>query len=188
MLCALELAAQSVTVFGSGEEARRCATATDLAAKMHIAAQGDIEDCTFAIQHGKLDRRDLAATYSNRSIIKVASERYQEAFEDYRTAIKTIPELPEAYVGRGNVYFLSNKLDLAIEDYTKAMDLELREIHVALLNRGMAYEAQGQLEKAEKDYRNALDLAPEWPLAQQKFDRVQAKRQASALESDPNLN
>jgi len=51
-------------------------------------------------------------------------------------------------------------------------------MHIAFLNRGMAYEAQGHLDQAETDYRKALELAPQWPLAQQKLERVMAKRQA----------
>jgi tetratricopeptide (TPR) repeat protein len=176
-LGASELVAQSVTIIGGGAEAQRCMTAAELAATLHIASSDDLEDCTFAINNGKPNQRDLAASYCNRGIIKAALERYQEAFEDYGAAIDLMPELPEPYVGRGNIYFLADKLDRAIEDYTKAMDLELGKKHVALLNRGMAYEAQGHLEKAENDYREAIDLAPEWPLVQQKLDRVLTKRQ-----------
>jgi len=174
-LYASELAAQSVTIISSGEEARRCLAAADIAANMNIAARGDLEDCTFAIKFGKLNQKDLAATYSNKGIIEVALELYQQAFDDYSAAIEIMPRLPEPYVGRGNVYFLANKLDRAIEDYNKAMDLNLGKMHVALLNRGMAYEAQGRLEDAESDYRRALDLQPEWPLALQKLERVMAK-------------
>jgi len=176
VLGASGLSAQSITVISSGEEVQRCVLAAGIASKMQIASRDDLDNCTFAIEHGALKRRDLAATYNNRGIIKATLERYQEAFEDYGRAIRTMPELPEPYVGRGNVYFLADKLDRAIRDYTKAMDLKLGEMHVAFLNRGMAYEAQGRLEKAESDYRKALELDPDWPPAQQKLDRVLAKR------------
>jgi tetratricopeptide (TPR) repeat protein len=177
ILGASQLAAQSVTIIGSGEEARRCKAAADIAANMQIAADGDLEDCNFAIRQGRLTTRDLAATYSNRGIIEVVLERYQEAFEDYGTAIQIMPDLPEPYVGRGNVYFIANKLDEAIEHYNKAMSLELGKMHIAFLNRGLAYEAQGRLAEAENDYRKAIELAPEWTLAQEKLERVLAKRQ-----------
>ena len=105
------LAAQSVTVITSGNEARQCVSAADVAARMHIAGWDDVEQCTFAIERGRLRQRDLAATYNNRGIIKGALERYQEAFEDYNNAIRTMPDLPEPYVGRGNIYFLANKME-----------------------------------------------------------------------------
>lgn len=177
LLGASELLAQSVTIFGGGKEAQRCMAAAELAATMDTVSRHDLEDCTFAINNGKLSQKDLAASYCNRGVIKAALERYQEAFEDYATAIELMPELPEPYVGRGNIYFLANQLDRAIEHYSKAMDLGLGRRHIALLNRGMAYEAQGHLEKAENDYREAIELAPEWPLVQQKLDRVLARRQ-----------
>jgi len=175
LLLTSDLAAQSVTIFSSGQEARRCMSAAEIAANMDVATRDDLKDCDFAIANGKLSQKDLAATYCNRGVIKASLELYQEAFEDYGTAIETMPELPEPYVGRGNVYFLANKLDRAIQDYDKAIDLNLGRLQVALLNRGMAYEAQGRLEQAESDYRRALDLAPGWSRVQEKLDRVLAK-------------
>lgn len=179
-LAASNLAAQSVMVFGSAEEARACMSGAELAASMRVGSQADLEACDDAIENSNLSRRDLAATYTNRGVINTAMQRYQEAFEDYNTAIDMMPKLPEPYVGRGNVYFLAERLDEAIEDYSQAMDLGLGRTHIALLNRGMAYEAQGRLERAETDYREAVALAPEWPLAQQKLERLVAKRQNRA--------
>jgi tetratricopeptide (TPR) repeat protein len=183
VLTAWNLAAQSVTIFGSVEEAHTCMSGAETAANMHIGARSDVEACTFAIQSGRLSRRDQAATYCNRGVIKAAMELYQEAFEDYNAAMDLMAELPEPYVGRGNVYFLAERLDEAIADYTRAMDLELGRMHVAFLNRGMAYELQGHLDLAEADYRQAVDLAPQWPLAQQKLAKVVAKRQGATEES-----
>lgn len=183
-LAASNLAAQSVTVFGSVEEARTCMFAAETAANLHTGTQADLEACTVAIQNPKLSRRDRAATYCNRGIVKAAMELHQEAFEDYNAAIDLMPDLPEPYVGRGNVYFMADRLEEAIADYDKAMGLELGRMHVALLNRGMAYEKQGRLDLAETDYRKALELAPEWTLAQQKLERVVIKRQGPSKKSE----
>jgi len=176
MLLSSDLAAQAVTILSSGQEARRCMSAAEIAANMNVATPDDLKDCDFAIANGKLSLKDLAATYCNRGVIKASLEHYQQAVEDDESAIETMPELPEPYVGRGNVYFLANKLDRAIQDYDKAINLNLGRLEVALLNRGMAYEAQGRLEQAESDYRRALDLAPGWSLVQEKLDRVLARR------------
>jgi tetratricopeptide (TPR) repeat protein len=178
-LAASNLAAQSVTVFGSVEEARTCMFAAETAANLRTGSQSDLQTCTVAIQNPKLSRRDRAATYCNRGIVKAAMELHQEAFEDYNAAIDLMPDLPEPYVGRGNVYFIADRLEEAIEDYNQAMGLELGRMHVAFLNRGMAYELQGRLDLAEADFRKALELAPQWSLAQQKLDRVVIKRQGA---------
>lgn len=177
LLVAPNLAAQSVMVLGSAANARACMSGAELAASMRVGSRADLRACDAAIGNEQLSRRDLAATYTNRGVINTAMRRYQTAFEDYNTAIELMPRLPEPYVGRGNVYFLSERLDDAIGDYTRAMDLGLGRTHLALLNRGMAYEKQGRLQQAETDYREAVDLAPEWPLAQQKLQGIVAKRQ-----------
>ena len=178
LLTASNLWAQSVTVFGSVEEARTCMIGAELASKMRVGSRTDVEACDQALRSGKLSHRDRAATYCNRGIIKAAMRLDQEAFEDYNVAIEMLPELAEPYIGRGNIYFLTSRLDEAIADYNKAMELDLGRMHVAFLNRGMAYEAQGRLAQAETDYRKALELAPEWSLAQQKLDGIVAKRRA----------
>ena len=183
-LAAPDLAAQSVMVFGSAAEARACMSGAELAASMRVGSRADLEACDDAIANSKLSRRDLAATYTNRGVIHTAMARHQEAFEDYNKAIDMMPKLPEPYFGRGNVYFLAERLEEAIADYTRAMDLGLGRMHFALLNRGMAYEAQGRLEQAETDYREAVALAPEWPLAQQKLERLMVKRRSRTEGTD----
>ncbi len=173
-------AAQSVTVFGAVEEARTCMSGAELAANMRIGSRADVEACDSALMNAKLSRRDRAATYCNRGVIKTAMERHQDAYEDYNKAIELMPDLPEPYVGRGNVLFLADRMDEAIEDYTHAMELELGRMHIALLNRGMAYETQGRLERAETDFRKAVELAPQWPLAQQKLEGILVKRERAS--------
>ena len=178
-LASSHLAAQSVTVFGTVKEARACMMGAELASKMRVGSRSDVNACGLAIQNATLSRRDRAATYCNRGIIKAAMQLNQEAFEDYNAAIELMPELAEPYVGRGNIYFLADKLAEAIEDYNKAMELMLGRMHVALLNRGMAYELQGKLDLAEADFRKAVELAPDWSLAQEKLQRLIAKRQGT---------
>ncbi|MEJ8566541.1 tetratricopeptide repeat protein [Elongatibacter sediminis] len=185
-LAASNLAAQSVTVMGTAEEARACMSGAELAANMRVGSRSDLKACDYAIENSKLSRRDLAATYTNRGVINTAMRRYQQAFEDYNLAIDLMPKLPEPYVGRGNVYFLAERLGEAIEDYTRAMDLGLGRTHLALLNRGMAYEAQGHLQQAETDYREAVTFAPEWPLAQQKLESLVSRRHNHAEETGQN--
>ncbi|MEJ2761826.1 MAG: tetratricopeptide repeat protein [Gammaproteobacteria bacterium] len=106
---------------------------------------------------------------------------YRDAFTDYQRAIKTMPDLPEPYVGRGNIYFLAGKLNKAIDDYTRALDLHLTRNYIAYLNRGMAYEKLGRFDVAEADYRQALKAQPDWELAQKKLNRVLAKQAAEKV-------
>lgn len=166
---------EAVTILSGGNEAQSCYHAAQAASEGMFSSREDLKTCNLAVDDTLLTRRDRAGTFVNRAIVETSLNRYQDAFADYHRAIDTMPELPEPYVGRGNIYFLAGKLDKAIDDYTRAMDLKLTRMHIAYLNRGMAYEKQGRLDVAEADYRKALELLPDWELAKEKLGRVLAK-------------
>jgi tetratricopeptide (TPR) repeat protein len=177
---AVPLAAQSMTVFGSGENARRCSMAAEVAANMRVASSEDVEYCSMALELDALRLGDRAGTYVNRGIIQSALGDIEEAMADYDRALKIQPELPEAYVGRGNVRFLLSDPAGAIAEYDRALGMEVSRRYAVLLNRGMAFEARGEFDAAERDYREALRLRPDWTLAQSRIDRVLARRKAAA--------
>ena len=168
--------AQAMTVFSGGAEARSCYLAATTAANRMFTSREDLETCDRALETGILKRRDRAGTLVNRAIVETSLSRYQDAFADYHSALAIVPDLPEAYVGRGNIYFLAGKLDRAIEDYSRALELNISRAYIAHLNRGMAYEKLGRYDVAEADYRQALAAQPDWELAKQKLDRVLAKQ------------
>jgi tetratricopeptide (TPR) repeat protein len=173
----LETSAQAVTIIGSGQDARNCSFAAETAATLQTASRDDLETCTRALDHGSLQRGDQAATFTNRGIVQSALERYEDALKDYERALAISPDLPEAFVGRGNAYFLMGDTAMAVADYSEALALNLREAHLAHFNLGLAYEKQNKLDDAEQSYRSALALAPQFTLAQQKLDAVLAKKQ-----------
>lgn len=172
----VELAAQAITIIGGGGDARDCSMAAENAAKLGFVSRDDLDACTRAIDYGNLKRGDLAGTYVNRGIVETALAYYQDAFADYHHAMKVNPELPEAYVGRGNIYFLAEKYNEAVKDYTKALDLKISRDYIAHLNLGMAYEKLGRVTDAEANYQRALELQPGWKLAKDKLDRLLAKQ------------
>jgi tetratricopeptide (TPR) repeat protein len=178
------LAAQSMLVLGSGEEARRCSMAAEVAATMRTGSSEDVDYCTQALALVTLRRAERAGTYVNRGIIQSVLGNTADAQADYDRALEVQPELPEAYVGRGNIRFIQNDIAGAIAEYDRALGMEMRRRHIVLLNRGMALEARGDLDGAERDYREALRLSPEWPLAQARIDRVLARRK-SATQAPP---
>jgi tetratricopeptide (TPR) repeat protein len=64
-----------------------------------------------------------------------------------------------AYYNRGVAYFDLGQYDVAIMDFTKAMELGLRgkgSYHI----RGLAYAKQGQYDLAIADFNKALELDP----------------------------
>ncbi len=168
---------QSMSVIGGGSYARNCYMASTLAIQLNSASREDIQECDLAIQHGRLTRKDLLATYVNRGILYGAMEDYQKALKDYRTAIDMGPESGEVYVNLGNLYLLSQKYDVAIRQYTTAIELTLTQDHIAHYNRAMAYENNNQFDNAATDYRRAIELSPQWTLPQLRLERLLKKSQ-----------
>jgi len=70
------------------------------------------------------------------------------------------PEYAEAYYNRGVAYGESGKVEEAIADYTKAVELN-PESAEAYYNRGIAYGKSGKVEEAIADYTKAIELNPE---------------------------
>ncbi len=171
-------AAQSIVVLGSGEDARLCSQAAEIAATVRIASDDDLKHCDLALELAALRPRDRAGTLVNRGILQSVLGDNRAAVADYDRALALRPELPEAYVGRGNVRFIERDIPGAISEYDRALALGTSRRHVVLLNRGMALEAKADLDAAERDYRAALELSPGWPPAQSRLDRVLARRKA----------
>ena len=167
--------AQSMSVIGGGSYARDCYMAATVAIQLTSSSREDVEECDNAIDHGRLTRKDLLATYVNRGIVYAAMEEYQKALKDYRTAIDLGPGSGEVYVNLGNIYLLARKFEVAIQQYTTAIELTLKQNHIAHFNRGMAYENNIEFDSAAADYRRAIELSPEWVLPQLRLERLQKK-------------
>ena len=60
--------------------------------------------------------------YFQRGNFRLASNKCDEAIEDYNEAIKLNPHYARAYKNRGLAYFTKGAVDLAIKDYTKAIE------------------------------------------------------------------
>ena len=83
---------------------------------------------------------------------------FDEAVTAYTNALKLDPENASLYVNRGISYRKSNRLRNAVEDYTKAIELQPNEI--AYLYRGMAYSLQNKYQNATADFEKALSINP----------------------------
>lgn len=87
------------------------------------------------------------------------------AAEGYWTQITDrFPDNAAAWSNRGNARVSQNKLDSAIADFNKAMELAPTASD-PYLNRGAALEGLGQWEAAIADYNHVLELEPNDPAA-----------------------
>ena len=119
-----------------------------------------VETCDDALREGAMTVKDRLATRVNRGIILNRAGRYQEALDDFGAALDRDGSLAEAYLNRGNTYFLIRQYDDAINDYEAALDAGLTKSHVAWYNIGLAQEAKKDPVKAKEAYRMALEINP----------------------------
>jgi tetratricopeptide (TPR) repeat protein len=73
--------------------------------------------------------------------------------------VQDFPTNPAAWSNRGNSRISQNKLDEAIADFNKAIELA-PDAPDPYLNRGTALEGKGQYEEAIADYNKVLAIAP----------------------------
>ncbi len=167
--------AQNAAVIGASSFANDCARASSVAITTGSANRQDLNLCDRAILEGNLSQKDLVASYVNRGVIHMAMGKPKLALADINRALGMDSDTGEAYVNRGNLWFLGKRLESAIEDYDKAIDLGVERPHVAHLNRAMAHEQLGNLVQAKRDYQAALGYRNDWSQAQTRLDRVEKK-------------
>jgi tetratricopeptide (TPR) repeat protein len=77
--------------------------------------------------------------------------------------VEAYPEEASAYIVRGLAFGELGEDELAIEDFTQAIELDGQN-PAAYLNRGGVYYEMGDYDRAIEDYDTALAIDPEYPL------------------------
>jgi tetratricopeptide (TPR) repeat protein len=99
------------------------------------------------------------------------------------------------YTNRGSEKYLKNDFQGAIEDFTKALELN-PDFALGYNDRGTVYAAQGELERAIREYNKALELFPNYVEAYSNRGKAYAemgdhaqglKDQNKALELNPDF-
>ena len=108
-----------------------------------------------------------SSEYYIRGLDFLNNGKFEQAIEDFKAALKTEPDnrntknkLFWAYCERGNVYRRNKELDLAIQDYTEAIQI-LPDHVTAYSSRGMAHDMKGESEKAIADWEVVLKFKPD---------------------------
>lgn len=130
----------------------------------------DTSPCDKALSDGSISRADRKKTLVNRGVIYNRSGDLGAALDDFNDALDIDGALGEAYLNRGNSYFLSRQYDDALADYERALELDISKPWAAWYNIGLVYEAQKQPDKAREAYQEALSANPNFTQAQQKLE------------------
>jgi len=108
------------------------------------------------------NRKKALATKEIGKKFRVDGE-YEKAIKKFSESININPNDPFAYGGRGLSYALNDQDDLAIEDYTKSIEIFKNAIAWMYNRRGLCYEIKKQYDLAIEDYNEAVKLAPNDP-------------------------
>lgn len=112
----------------------------------------------------------LAATYANLGAAYRKLGEDEKARTSYDQALQLNPNQYNAYLGLGELLEKQSRLDDAISNYSKAV--ELRPTDTGFLLLGRALERTGRRLEALAAYQAALKLSPEMPEAQHAVDAL----------------
>jgi len=103
------------------------------------------------------------------------------AFEDINRAIQISPKYADAHYNRGYLYKKCKSYEMAIQDYTKAIELGVSNIAYSFHGRGKCYEELGLLDKALEDISKSIDIYPKYPSNVYNRARIYVKKEAYEL-------
>ena len=178
MLMAFSLQAypNAMTLLGGSTQGHQCFTTAKMIAEGNFRKLADSEPCTIALKEEAMSRRDRAATFLNRGLIRAANSDFEGAHDDYDEAIKVNPDIEAiVHINRGNSYYMQQQYQFALESYSTAIEMDVKQMHVAVHNQAMVYEKLGDLEAAEAGFMKALEMVQGWETAQRRLDRVREK-------------
>lgn len=127
--------------------------------------------CTKALGDPYLSVRDRAATFVNRSVVRLRARDYSGAVADTDQSIARFSNFGEAYVNRGAALLNLDRPQDAMKEFDKAISLGLDKVHLAYYNRGLAKEFLKDSRGAYLDYKKALELQPDFTLAADQLKR-----------------
>lgn len=125
--------------------------------------------CDAALE-AELSDLDRKSTLVNRGIIRNRRSELQAALGDFNAALKIDAALAEAFLNRGNTFYLAARYDRALADYEKALALEIDEPWAAWYNIGLVRDALQDAAGARAAYEQALALNPDFAPARKKLE------------------
>jgi len=125
--------------------------------------------CDDALKGPSLTLSDKKKTLVNRGIIRNRNGDLDAAIEDFNGALEIDASLGEAYLNRGNSYYLARDYEGALSDYHHSLDLEISKPWAAWYNIGLVHEAQNDRDGAREAYKSALETNPDFTAAKRKL-------------------
>jgi hypothetical protein len=131
------------------------------AARGRGPASVGIDACTLAIEGQVLSVSDLAATYSNRGVLKVRAGNLEAALADHDVAVRLAPGNAGVLINRSNAFVIGKRYEEAFSNLEQAIDIRDEYLPIAYYNRALLFQRVGAIEAARADAERAAELAPE---------------------------
>jgi tetratricopeptide (TPR) repeat protein len=128
-------------------------TLTVSSSERSIAPEVPYDEAVAAIPRLRALNKDDVYISSN-------AARYVATQKDLAALPQQTPTSVDEYLDRGNLFLDAGKFDDAIADFSKALELDPKNI-LALSDRGLAYVWKDQLETADKDLTAAAAIQPD---------------------------
>ena len=131
-----------------------------------------LAECDMALEQGMTNRRNRAATYVNRGIIRMMRDDLEGALVDFDEGESMRPELAASIaVNRSAAFIRLGRFVDAVSQANYAIANDANDMASAHFNRAIALEELGDLNGAYHAYRDALTVRPGWIRAQRELDR-----------------
>lgn len=147
-----------------------------------MGSHSAIRTCSDALK-GALNRRDEAATFVNRGILRMRRSDLKPAAEDFTAALRINPDLPEAHINRGVALFQMGDVQASLTAYNTAIKLDTVHMAEVLFNRAIVHEQLNNPRAAYTDMTAALALKPGWDIAEDFLSRYEVRPAASSAGS-----
>ena len=157
---------QAVTIVLGGGLANECYATAEFGDPFKA-----FDTCTRALSNPELSVRDRAATFVNRSVVRLRVRDYNGALADCDQSIARWPDLSEPHVNRGAALINLDRPRDALTELDLAITRGLDKVHLAYYNRGLAKEKINDARGAYLDYRKALEIDPTFTLANEQLQR-----------------
>jgi|GEM_PF-3919375 len=101
---------------------------------------------------------NFAAAYFNRAVSSFELNDYDDAVKDFNQVLRIDPKETDVFPRLGDCYLKTEQYKSAIENYSKALEVEHEERAAILVNRGIAYQKKHEYESAVEDFTSAIEL------------------------------
>ena len=118
----------------------------------------DYEGARTTLMQAMVLNREEASLYSRLGFVNHCLKKYSDSFWSFDEAIKLAPNFSLAYENRGNLNYDLENYEDAINDYTKALQLDVMFPKHVYMRRGNCYYNLGKYTEARWDYSTVVDL------------------------------